>query len=213
LGEGVIYDVRDNERIRGAGIDFQDGDLVLYSPESALLYVRSSQEKIELFESAYGGCSLRVPPERYRVTIHAHAGNPGESGDCGRILSLSFVTRSGSPAEVAFGGKPGEEAPGHLTVMLTEGPFMDLHLDVSGELSVTDRSFAFGVSSILQYGETLTILEQSDGAERISVSAHVTGVFLMDELKESIDAELEKLGFGKNINATGSVGSGADDDE
>jgi hypothetical protein len=188
------------------GISLAKNDLVLYSPESRLLYVRSVPENVELLEAFFTSLGPGSPPRRYCVTIEAAAWGPGEENRR-TIAFVRCITGEGSPARFEFNGVASDAPKQFLEFEMRLHPdLVAADVELAGEVFVGSQAVAFQIVPTVELAEQRTVFQYRQNDQTLAVVLQVElekmdGLTAgrdydwLDERRKEVEAQLERLGL------------------
>jgi hypothetical protein len=156
LGDERIFDLRGITKSNG--VDLNPDELVLYSPQSRLVFCRASREKIDMIRQLYE--SHEHDLTAYQFTLVEGLAEPieggGEAATAARRIVMRGSSVSGAQFEVAF-----NESQSFSMEFVVDGSGKRIDATVNGTLQLGETKVKISTRSVSQVGKDILLFERA----------------------------------------------------
>jgi|GEM_PF-6908817 len=184
LGHDLIYDLR--EQMESCGVRLGPKDLALYSPDTQLIYVRTSRENLDLIKTLFEGHNHGL--QGYEVKFIISRGDPNQP-----FVTFSLANVSGNTAEVTLtvpGTTPAERKLKCEIVVGPDGEAADFN--ITGRLPILEEDISLSISSTGPIGPPCKIFERI-GQTPLRLDLQITPRYTPEQLRQTKEWRAQTL--------------------
>jgi hypothetical protein len=156
LGGKRIFDLR--EITKNNGVDLNPDELVLYSPQSCLVFCRASRDKIDMIRQLYESHDHNLPA--YQFTLIEGLAEPLEVGGKAVVATRRKVMRgssvSGAQFEVAL-----NESQSFFMEFAVDGSGKRIDATVHGTLKLAGTKVKISTHTVSKVGKDILLFERA----------------------------------------------------
>jgi|GEM_PF-6808586 len=158
MGDDRIFDLRGITR--NNGVDLKPDELVLYFPQSRLVFCRASRDKIDMIRQLYESHDHDLTA--YQFTLVEGLAEPIKEGGAAAIAARRIVMRgssvSGAQFEVAL-----NESQRFSMEFVVDGSGKRIDVTVNGTLQLGDSKVKISTRSVIKEGKDILLFERATG--------------------------------------------------